>query len=131
MVCARLDFCTNSTCQLWPSPTSPLPSSFHLPAARARVVSAQGTQRARLAHKISILADAKSSEAAKPGKIQETPWQWIEDLLNRMNQHHEPIVDFDHDNYSGNFFLFLFNRISLSFFLFGVYLICMVFIPII
>ena len=61
--------------------------------------------------KISVLADAKSGENY-PGKSQETPWQWIEDLLNRMNKDHEPIIDMDHDNFSGTsllpFFFFFF-----------------------
>jgi acyloxyacyl hydrolase len=30
----------------------------------------------------------------------ETPWQWIMDLINRLAQKHEPVVDIDRDMYS-------------------------------
>lgn len=104
-MCYHLGLCTNQTCRLWPLPTHPLSPSFTLPTTRRGLASPaqDAPQRARLAHKISVLADAK-----KPENNQETPWQWIEDLLNRMANVHQPLVDFDHDNYSG---------ISLSFFI--------------
>lgn len=35
-----------------------------------------------------------------PSIPKETPWQWIMDLINRLAQKHEPIVDIDRDMYS-------------------------------
>ncbi len=110
-MCLHLGFCTNETCRLWAPPKASLSPDFVLPTTKLGH-AAHGTERARLAHKISVLADGKSGEE-NTGKNQETPWQWIEDLLNRMNKDHEPVIDVDHDNFSGTFFLFC---LSLSYF---------------
>ena len=120
VVCFHLDFCSNQTCRMWPLPTTPLPPSFTLPTTKLPAAPAH-----RAAHKISVLADAKSGENY-PGKSQETPWQWIEDLLNRMNKDHEPIIDMDHDNFSGTSLLFL-SSFSFSTYLFFLFLFCLIF----
>lgn len=105
-MCLHIDICTNATCRLWPLPKTPLPSSFVPPTTKLGKASAHGSERARLAHKVSVLA------AENPGNIQETPWQWIEDLINRLANNHEPVFDVDHDNFSGsNLYHFISNLI--------------------
>lgn len=113
VICHQLEFCTSPTCRLFPPPTKSLPSSFVLPENG----NGQSTNRkldplrSRMMHKISVLAESKgemesgnkeNKENKENGKIEnkETPWQWIEDLMNRMSKYHEPVVDMDHDNYS-------------------------------
>ncbi len=74
-ICHSLKFCTG-TCQLFPkSPTSKGPS----PAA--------------------LEAYARVLEQKKQGK-EPFPLKWLIDLINKLAQNHEPIVDFDDDLFS-------------------------------
>lgn len=39
--------------------------------------------------------------------VDDTPWDWIKDLINRMGNEHQPIEDIDGDDFSGRIHLFL------------------------
>eukprot|EP01113_Clastostelium_recurvatum_P016099 TRINITY_DN19144_c0_g1_i1.p1 TRINITY_DN19144_c0_g1~~TRINITY_DN19144_c0_g1_i1.p1 ORF type:complete len:554 (+),score=143.51 TRINITY_DN19144_c0_g1_i1:31-1662(+) len=70
-ICNELpDMCLNSTCRLWPPPTT------------ARPTRGLGRISKR------TLADTES------------PWDWIKNLINHFANNHDPIEDFDHDRYS-------------------------------
>lgn len=86
VICYNLGLCTNHTCQLWPSPPQELPPDFVLPEPKASAPT-------KTQHKITVLT-------AENQGVDENPWDWIKDLLARMDKDHQPVEDFDHDNFS-------------------------------
>eukprot|EP01112_Ceratiomyxa_fruticulosa_P001674 TRINITY_DN11841_c0_g1_i1.p1 TRINITY_DN11841_c0_g1~~TRINITY_DN11841_c0_g1_i1.p1 ORF type:complete len:571 (-),score=147.90 TRINITY_DN11841_c0_g1_i1:136-1848(-) len=83
-ICNALpDLCTNPECRLFP-------------AAAQRQKSEQATtfkpERSPLRMRV---IDPFVNQ-----KIEESPWQWIKDLINRLANSHEPIEDLDDDFYS-------------------------------
>lgn len=93
---------------MFPAPAKSLPSSFVLPITTNQPAT---VKQASMMHKISVLE--KGNGVGKGKGKGDTPWQWIEDLLDRMSHYHEPVVDMDNDNYSGIFLLSLLYSFSL------------------
>jgi len=75
-ICHVIQFCTDPTCQLWGESKIP---KVEIELTRiTRTVLSQRLQN----------------------RPTESPWDWITNLINRLAQSHEPIVDIDSDNYS-------------------------------
>ncbi len=71
-----MEFCTNATCGLY------LPNK-----------DAYSTME-KFKPKITHITKAR---------IQESPWDWITNLINTLANKHEPVVDFDGDFFSSNY----------------------------
>ena len=79
VVCRALHACDNAQCNLFPPPSSSPPS-------------ASAPRRAPRRQTVHIRNGAAG--------INESPWQWLMDLINRFANVHEPLVDVDGDGFS-------------------------------
>jgi len=85
-VCNEIDICVNKTCQLYPPP-----GKYYANDKKPKPLSEP-----------RVAAKLKQKKVKENSSVRETPIDWIIDLVNRVFNSHEPLVDMDGDYFSAS-----------------------------